>query len=187
MHTVTLVSSNTYKLQSANLICEPLGVTFEPVSLHIPEIQAADGSEIVKDKAQKAFNELRKPILVNDDTWSFPGLGGFPGPYMADINKWLSVDDFGRLFAGLQDRRVFLIQHAVYQDQTGQHIFRTQIEGLILEKPQGASKYTHSAYVSFDGGEMSSAEYGEAGKSSLVNHRTVWHDFAEWYTKNHVH
>lgn len=182
---VTLVSGNKYKLQSANIICEPHGILIQQESLDIPEIQSLEGEAIARDKATKAYQVLKKPLIVEDSVWAVSGLNGFPGPYMAQMNQWFTVDDFARLFKPLTDRRITLTQNAVFQDEKGQHVFSSHTEGIILEKPQGRSKYPHSVFTSFDGGAHSSAEYGEAGKTSLLDYRTVWHEFAEWYSKEY--
>ena len=72
--------------------------------------------------AVEAYNALQSPLVVTDDSWIIPGLNGFPGPYMKQVNDWFTPDDWLHLTSGLADRRVILRQIIVYQDSTGQRL-----------------------------------------------------------------
>jgi XTP/dITP diphosphohydrolase len=184
MKELTYITGNAVKFRQAVMTCEPLGITLVQQSgLDIPEIQAESGEVIACDKAAKAFATLQKPLVVSDDSWTIPGLKGFPGPYMKYVNDWFTIDDWLNLTRNLTDRRIILQQIVVYHDANGQQVFSEDIAGILLTEPRGNSPYPHSAITSFDDGEHSNAEYHEKGESAAAHHPNPWHKFAAWYSK----
>ncbi|HSX43548.1 MAG TPA: non-canonical purine NTP pyrophosphatase [Candidatus Saccharimonadales bacterium] len=182
MKELIYITANEMKFRQAARTCEQFGVALQQGTLDIPEIQAETGEPVARDKAAKAFAQLQHPLLVSDDSWMIPGLGGFPGPYMKDVNHWFRVDDWVRLTAPLTDRRIMLHQVVVYQDAHKQKAFAVDIEGELLLKPRGEKPiFPHTTLVSFDGGQHSIAEHHEQGNIASLHHRNPWHDFAEWY------
>jgi inosine/xanthosine triphosphate pyrophosphatase family protein len=182
MKELAYVTGNAIKFLQGKAACEAFGIALTQTGADIIEIQANTGEPVARDKAQKAFEQLGKPLVISDDSWSIPGLKGFPGPYMKDINEWFTPQDFLRLTSELKDRRIILRQIVVYQDAHVQKLFSFDIEGMLLKDARGMSKYPHSYITSFDGGKTSSAEHHARGTTPHASQRDVWHDFAEWYT-----
>lgn len=182
MQTVLYATGNAIKFQLAQKVCGDLGVELIQTKLDIPEIQAETGEPVARDKAQKAFEQLGQPVIISDDNWNIPALGGFPGPYMKSVNEWFSAKDWLRLTTALTDRRIVLRQIAVYQDAAGQKLFATNIEGLLLREARGTSPHPHATIVSFDNGRHSNAEFHQRGQPAALTRPTVWHDLAAWLT-----
>ena len=181
MKTLIFPTGNEVKFRLANLVCKQKGIALQRLEIDVPELQAENGEEVCRDKALRAFEILRKPLVVNDDSWIIPGLGGFPGPYMKSMNKWFTSEDWLRLTKDLTDRRIILRQVAVYQDQNQQKTFISDIQGVLLTEIRGESHFTHTPMVSFDGGKNTVAEVHARGEAAAEGHRTAWHDFAEWF------
>ena len=175
------VTSNPIKFTQAAAVCGGKGIEIAQGQLDIHEIQADTGEPVARDKATKAYKELKQPLVVSDDTWMIPGLKGFPGPYMKYMNDWLSVDDWSRLTQSLADRTIILQQIVVYQDENEQRVFSVNIKGMLLQEARGTSNHPHAALVSFDGGKHSNAEFHEKGQSAAQHFHNVWDDFTEWY------
>ena len=180
MKHVTFVTGNDVKFHSAQHIAAALGFSIDQAVVDFEEIQGG-GKAIASHKAQQAFEQLQKPIVITDDEWIIPGLRGFPGAYMKQINDWLTTEDLLNLTRPLKDRRIILRQHAIYQDKNGQQYFVDDIEGLLLPEARGENKFSNLAIVSFDGGKSSRAE-GLARGEPLINEHmvTVWHHLADW-------
>jgi inosine/xanthosine triphosphate pyrophosphatase family protein len=178
-------TGNTIKFKQALQACEDNGVQLIQTLLDIPEIQSDDGIEIAKDKAEKVFDQLQKPVVVSDDTWSVPGLRGFPGAYMKSVDHWLNEEDWLRLTLPLKDRRIILRQIVVYKDVNVEKVFSFDLEGILLTDIRGKSPFPHSCITSFDGGQHSVGEFHERNEQAVRDQRHVWHDFAEWYSKAH--
>jgi XTP/dITP diphosphohydrolase len=181
MKPLLYATGNAAEFRQARLVCEPAGITLVQGSLDVPEIQDEDAENIARDKANKGFVALQKPLIISDDSWSIPGLKGFPGPYMKSMEYWLEVGDWLNLTRSLQDRRIILRQIVIYQDESTQQLFSRDLEGLLLTKPTGEPPYSHSSITSFDGGIHSAAEVHQQGKSSTIHLPNVWRDFVAWY------
>ena len=180
MSTLTFVTGNSLKFHLAEKVCREFDQELlQEAALDIPEIQAETGEPVARDKAQKAFEILQKPVVVTDDTWVIPALNGFPGPYMKSINHWFTPRDWVNLTQSLEDREIILRQVLVYQDEREQVLFTVDIKGVMLKEARGESNYPHNTIVSFDGGKHSFAELYAEGKT-IDSHHTAWHEFAAW-------
>lgn len=179
-HSVVFATSNKFKFNHAAHMLEPFGITLTREHLDLEEIQA-DGEGICRHKAEQAYAQLKRPVVVNDDSWSIPGLKGFPGAYMKYMNDWLSVEDWLRLTEQLKDRREFLHQHIIYQDEHGQQHFMKEIEAQLLHEGRGQHYYGHLAITSFDSGQHSVAELVSSGQPAIDQSvPTAWQLFADW-------
>lgn len=181
MKTMAFVTGNNNKFHTAALVLESIGLKLIKKPLEIDEIQSEDIEYIARDKAQKAFAVLQKPLLVNDDSWSIHGLNGFPGPYMKSVTHWFSAQDFINLTAPLEDRRVTLHQIAVYQDESGQKLFKKAIAGVLLDKATDFPGPSWANVVSLTKDGRSLAEVRDTTPEQLASENdTVWHDIASW-------
>lgn len=129
MQIINFAASNKEKIQIAETVCGEFGVSVNPISLGVDEIQGENPVLIVEDKAKRAYEMLRKPVVVSDDTWDIPALNGFPGAYMKSINYWFEPEDFIRLMHGVDDRRIVLHQFVAYADDKQLKVFSNDIHG----------------------------------------------------------
>jgi XTP/dITP diphosphohydrolase len=70
------VSSNAGKAREVE---ELLGLPVERLELDLPEIQALDVEEVVRQKALTAYQLAGRPVLVEDTGLFIAALGGLPG------------------------------------------------------------------------------------------------------------
>jgi XTP/dITP diphosphohydrolase len=183
MNALTFVTGNSIKFKSAQRICGSYDIALQQFSMDIPEIQSHESEAIARDKALRVYEQLKRPIIISDDTWLINGLRGFPGPYMKFVNDSFTADDWLRLTAPLQDRGIILRQIIIFQDGDKQQLFSTDIPGVLLDKIRGKSVYPHNTIMSFDGGRQSIAEMITTQGSALAASklRTSWHDLCEWF------
>lgn len=184
MRPLQYATSNATKFHQAQHVCTPLGIAIEQQPLEITEIQGEDIELIARDKAEKAYAKANRPLVISDDSWSIPGLNGFPGPYMKSVSAWFGVQDWLNLTRDLADRRIILCQTVVYQDATVQKLFSYKIEGMLLTESRGTSRDSHDTITTFDDDSHTLAELHAQGKSATGQVRNVWHEFAEWYGKS---
>jgi non-canonical purine NTP pyrophosphatase (RdgB/HAM1 family) len=180
MSQLIFITGNQHKIRAAQHILHAFGATLESRKLDIPEIQSEDSEAIALDKAQKAFDIVQQPLIVNDDSWIIPGLRGFPGPYMKDINQWFTAEDFLRLTLPLKDRRVFLRQYVVYKDHDETHLIKVDIEGTLLTEIRGESENPNDQIISFNEQGLSNAEARAQGVSVIAHKHTAWHELGAW-------
>lgn len=168
------------KVAIATETCGRHDVSFARKHVDLIEIQSDSGEVIASHKAEQAYQLIKAPIAITDDSWLIPALGGFPGPYMKYINQWLRPEDILRIMYGLTDRRIILRQIVVYQDKHGQKMFSCDIPGLLLEEARGTASIPLFSVISFDGGKHSAAEQTRDGYTSIQDHKTAWDDVCEW-------
>lgn len=176
----TFVTSNDAKLMAAKAICQQFGVTFDRETVDFIEMQHDDGEPIARHKSEQAFTALQKPVVVTDDSWIIPGLRGFPGPYMKQINHWLTSENFLDLTRGLTDRRIILRQIVVFQDEHGQQLFTSDVVASILTEARGSAPAMCLNVISFDGSERSAGELYDSNINPLNTTETSWHILCDW-------
>lgn len=178
----TFVTSNDHKAEVARIICDQFNVTFQRKHLDLVEIQDDDGAMIAKQKVQQAYKIAKSPTVITDSSWLIPGLKGFPGPYMKQINHWFTSEDFLRLTAQLKNRRITYRQILAYKDQQTEKLFSVDIEGLLLKEVRGQSVFPTFSVISFDNGHKSLAEADTEGSPAAAQHHTAWHELCRWLT-----
>ena len=72
------------------------------MKLDLPELQG-EPEEIAKSKAREAYNQVKKPVLVEDTSLCFNVLKGLPGPYIKWFLKKLKPEGLSDLTNKLGD------------------------------------------------------------------------------------
>lgn len=178
-------TTNPDKFGTGRASLRSYDIELEQIIIDVDEIQHEDAVAIIEDKAAKAFAILQKPVVVTDDSWSIPALGGFPGPYMKSINHWFAPDDFMRLMSGHTDREIVLHQLVAYTDDAETVVFSKDLVGKIVGEPRGIYGPPIMHVVAFpeDGGKTISEMYdAEGAKASdrLKDVNNGWHELGKW-------
>lgn len=191
MPPITFVTGNNQKMAIAQALCQKHHIPVRQAVFDIDEIQGEDPTRIIKDKAAKAFAACGTPVVVSDDSWDIPALGGFPGAYMKSINHWFTPADFLRLMNGVPDRSVILHQHLCYYDELESLVFTNDIPGVVLSEQRGEHPgipWASVVTITGDNG-LSLAEVFAAGLhhriERYVSRHDAWHQMIAWYTKKH--
>ncbi len=179
-------TGNAQKFNKGMSICRQHDITLIQRDLNVDEVQSEDTEYVARQKANASYAVAQRPIVISDDAWEIPGLNGFPGTYAKSVNTWFKPEDYVQLTKDLEDRRIYLVQTLVYQDENTQKIFVRKSQGKLLTKPQGSVGVSIQKVVSFDNdGGKSISEIME-GKTHYSGEQTikVWHDFADWYKEH---
>ncbi len=185
-NTLLCATGNKHKFALAQSAFAKHGINLEQIILDIDEIQGEDAELIVRDKAAKAFAAVGKPVLVTDDSWSIPALGGFPGAYMKSMNHWFTPDDFIRLTNTLTDKTIILQQYLIYQNEYETVLFRHDVPGVVLGEPRGNEGPPISKVVALRGSRYSIAEtYDEGIVGDAQGDKDAYHQAAAWFAQTH--
>ena len=111
-----LITGNPIKLRLAKAIFDQYGLEFDHQKLELPEIQAETTEEIAMFSAKWAAKELNGSVIVNDVGYYIHALGGFPGPFIKYINKWLQSSDILKMMTGNTDREMQIHDVTAYCD-----------------------------------------------------------------------
>jgi len=176
-------TGNIQKFENGRAACLQAGIELLQQKLDIDEIQGEDSEVIIRDKAKKAFEILRQPVVVSDDSWHIPGLKGFPGPYMKSMNHWFTPDDFLHLTRSLKDRRIILVQLLAYYDESQQKVFRQEYTGELLKEARGNHNITSQAIITMPGDNgLSIAEVYDRDVNHAAREVSAgWHELIKWY------
>lgn len=111
------------------------------VKLDLSEIQSLDLRSIVEDKAKRAYEIVKKPVIVEDVSLTFLVLKNLPGPLI----KWFleSIGNSGmcRLLGEQDDRSAIAEVQFAFCDDQGVKIFPGSVQGEIATTPRGTTDF----------------------------------------------
>lgn len=151
---ITFITGNAGK---ADEVSRYLGVPIEHKSLDLDEIQSLDLEEIVKDKTLRAFEKVGKPVLVEDVSFVFHGLGKLPGPLIKWFLKELGNEGLCRLVDG-KDRSCTATVCYGFHDGKEVHTFEGSMKGSVSNSPLGNNSFGWAPVFIPEGHEKTYAE-----------------------------
>ena len=183
MNKLPFMTGNNNKFYTASKVCEQFGVELEKREVDVDEIQHTDPVKIAEAKAKSAYEIIQRALVVNDQTWDIPALGGFPGAYMKDVSHWLTADDFLNLMRGKEDRRIYRDETVAYFDGSDMNIFTYRRLGHFVLSPRGETNSPHGKVIEMEHEDgLTIAEVLDRGSWGVDPRRHKhWYDFAEWY------
>ena len=134
MDTLTFITANTEK---AVQLRRHLDFPVAHKKLDIYEIQSLDLEEIARHKAQEAYKQVEKPVLVEDTSLIFNALNLLPGPLIKWFLTSLNNEGLCTLLDSYKDRSaVAEVCFALY-DGSEVRIFKGEAKGTISKVPKG--------------------------------------------------
>lgn len=130
--TLTLITGNPNKARETR---HYTSLHLEHQAVELPEIQSLDVYEIVRLKAQAAYEQLQKPVLVEDTSVIFPHLGRLPGPFIKWFLEELKPEGLCRLLDADPERRALASVNYGLHDGKEIHIFSGSISGTVSQHP----------------------------------------------------
>lgn len=177
---IYFITGNARKVGEAKLACESAGIEIIQKKLDIDEIQSTNPSTISIDKAEKAYELVKKPLVVTDSFWRIPALNGFPGAYMKDVANWFTSEDFLSLMEKKDNRQIFFSENITYKDAEIIKQFSQEYEGIIVSEPRGTGNSIENV-AEFEGFTL--GERREQGGYSHKPEDYVWNDFVKWINR----
>lgn len=126
-------------------------ITHQPAELD--EIQTLNAHELVEHKVRQAYEQLGRPVLVEDVTFSFDALGGeLPGPFVKFFINAASGDEkMCRMLDGFSDRHAVARCTYAYFDGERLELFDGELRGIIADSPRGTNGYGFDRIFEPDG------------------------------------
>ena len=186
MKLIYYATTSAIKFEMAGTHLKNHGIKVVQKKIEIKEIQSDSIREIAVDKAKKIFAIIRRPLLVNDSGWFITALNGFPGAFMAYVNKWFTADDFIALMKGKKNREIILKQIVVYIDNGGFKVFEHDSVGEVLKRASKNVGRPSEMIASFSNDNFSLTDKRISGKIGLAleAEAELWHEIANWLKKN---
>ena len=110
------------------------------IKLDLKEIQSLNLEEVVKDKAERAFQEIKKSVLVEDVSLVFESINPLPGPLIKWFFESLKSEGICKLSQN-QSRKAIAEVAFAYADAEGVVTFTGKISGEIATHPRGIAGF----------------------------------------------
>ncbi|RNF12888.1 Inosine triphosphate pyrophosphatase family protein isoform 1 [Trypanosoma rangeli] len=170
-HSLTFVTGNDGKRKEVQACLEGY-VVVENIKLDLTEIQSNSVFEISRNKALRAYEIVKRPVLVEDTALHFDALGGLPGPYIKWFLESMSPVGLTKLLKGFDTRRAYALCVFTYcagADMVLQ--FEGRCDGTIVESPRGKHGFGwDSVFEPDEGGGQTYAEM-LVNKKNQISHR----------------
>lgn len=178
---IRFVSKNQHKLAEAKAILFAVGVDVVSVSTSISEIQSENLESIVRDKVTKAFQQIGRPLFVEQTGLYLSRLNGLPGGLTQVFWDGILADRFCELFGKAKQNAVIAKTMIGYTDGMQIHTFSGEIAGTISNKPRGSRKFQWDCVFQPAGYKKTFAELGTKKKNEISMRRKALDDFARFF------
>lgn len=131
-------------------------IDFRHEFLELQEIQTLDQQFLAKDKARKAWEALKKPVLIDDGAIYFHRYNNFPGPLAKFVAQGLGFEGLKKIIE--DGDRATRVLYLGYCDGNEPLLFEGKSEGTLV-KPQEQIdiRLPYNAFFVPDGAEQSNA------------------------------
>ena len=121
----------------ADYLAKWLGHEVEHQKVDLDEIQSLDPTEVIEDKARRAYEIVRKPVLVEDVALSFGAFGGkLPGTYIKWFLTEVGNEGMLKMLEGFEDRSATASVTYGLFDGAQLYTFEGRVEGTIPSEPR---------------------------------------------------
>ncbi len=158
---IRFVTQNYLKTKEVEAIIGNPDISIIPVDREIQEILTEDIREIVRDKVQKAFSIIGRPVFIEQTGLYINSLNKFPGGLSEVFWDTLEADKFSELLGGLEDTSLTATTVIAYCDGKKTYIFDGSIDGNISPEPKGDRAYQWDCVFIPEGCKKTFAELGE--------------------------
>jgi len=155
MEKITFVTGSADKARELE---NYLGIVVNQQKLDLPEIQSLDLKTVAVAKAQKAYDLLGAPVLVEDTALTFSALGKLPGPFIKYFLESLQNEGLVKLLNNFENREAIAVTCFALADKNGVQTFVGETLGTIVDKPKGEEGFGWDAIFIPDGYTQTWAE-----------------------------
>lgn len=163
-----LVTGNPGKLRELQAIF-PMSVKLRARELDLSEIQSMDSEEIIRDKLDRAFAEIKKPVIVEDVSVELGCLNGLPGPFIRYFEERLGRGALHELTRHYDDKSVLARCTMGYFDGEDRYIVHGEMRGTVVA-PRGENGFGFDFVFVAEGQTKTNAELSPEEKNK-ISHR----------------
>jgi len=173
------VTSNKGKVAEAQDI---LGIPIQIAEIELDEIQSMDLHAIVEKKVKAAYEQIKKPVFVDDvglyvDSWN-----GFPGPFVKfmRLSGQTENDLLLRMLSNESNRKVTAKAVVGFYDGENIHMFEGEVSGVLTTEERGNDGWGFDPIFEPEGRGMTFAELGTEEKNKISHRRRALEKFKEY-------
>jgi non-canonical purine NTP pyrophosphatase (RdgB/HAM1 family) len=131
---ILFATSNPHKAQQVQ---ELLGRPVQQVDVAVPEIQALQVQAVIEPKARAAYEQVGKPVLVEDTSLSIHAWYGLPGALVRWFLETVGNDGICKMLEGYEQLDAIAETCIGYFDGGSFVAFSGVVEGRIARHPRG--------------------------------------------------
>lgn len=172
---INFVTTNAGKLKEVQQYIQQHRSEIEIVqaSIDLEEIQSREQQEVAMRKAQQAFAQLQKPVLIDDSGVYFDRYDKFPGTLTKFVYQGIGLEGLRRLYTP-GDRAHMKTIFVYYAGEHDWYMATDTTYGTLVT-PQEYLDFVSLPYNRFfipDGADCTYAELDRQGRKQEFNHRT---------------
>lgn len=130
--TIYYITGNNSKFKEAKEILKNTGIKLIKKDLAVEELKSLDQKKVIIDKARKAYNKLKKPLIIDDVGIYFKEYNKFPGTFTRFLFEAIGFKGIEKLLAG-KNRKAYFRILLCYKDNKSEIIFEGILNGKIIE------------------------------------------------------
>lgn len=177
-----LITSNIGKIREIAHLLPGI----EIVQMSLPEVQALEAAEVVRQKALLAFKKLNCPVLVEDTGLYIHAWNGFPGALIKWLLQSVGVDGIWRMLANFDDKTAHAQTVVGLHDGKEIRFFEGRVDGQIVA-PRGQGDFGWDAIFQPHGYEMTFAEMSLEQKNAISMRHLAFEKVKNYLTQNPLH
>jgi len=170
------VTGNRHKAAEARRIVGP-DLAIE--SIELTEIQSLDPLEVLRAKAEAAWRQLGRALVVEETSLELDALGGFPGPLVRWMLEAAGPAGIARCAAGLGDSRAVARCLVLFVDGRREIVGEGVERGRLVLPPRGGAGFGWDVVFSPAGDERTYAELGAPEKDARGHRGRAWRDLLD--------
>lgn len=160
-------------------------ITLEQYDVDLTERQTLDQKAIALEKAQQAYDILKKPVLIDDGGMFFDAYNNFPGTLSKFVFEGIGYEGLLKLVE--DNNRAHFRLFMVYQDSPDHaKIFEGRCNGIII-RPDNFDAHPHLPYDAFfkpDGTDKTYAQLRGTKEEHVYAYRLrALKKFVDWYAR----
>lgn len=168
-----LVTGNRGKIAEARRLA---GTDLEAVEVDLPEIQSLDLLEVLQAKADEAWSQIRRPLVVEEAGLELSALNGFPGPLVKWMLAATGAEGLSRVGAALGDVRATAHCALLYRDGSRDVVAAGVTTGTLVLPGRGEHGFGWDPVFLPDGETRTFAELAGAEKDAVSHRGKAWRE-----------
>jgi non-canonical purine NTP pyrophosphatase (RdgB/HAM1 family) len=189
MNTIYFVTGNNDKFEDVRHFfdqhCQDIAI--KQCDIDLEEIQSLDLEAVAVDKARKAWQRLKHPVLIDDGGFFVEKYNNFPGVFSKFVFQGIGLDGFLKLVEH-GDKAHFQLKLVYYYGDNMYQVFDGVSHGTVFLHNTGTdvpSKLPYTKLFKPDGADASLETLRQKGEHHAYTHRgQALQAFVTWYAQH---
>lgn len=178
------ITNNKNKFIEVHNILKSYEITVEWMKFNKLEIQSSCLSDIALYAARHAFNNIKRPLIVEDDGLFINSLNGFPGPFSSYIYNTIGINGILKLMEGVENRDCLFESAVAFTNGVISKVFMGCIYGKISYEARGSGGFGFDPIFIPINNLLTFAEMSLDQKCAISHRGAALRSFGEWFLKN---